>query len=87
MMVSGVLTPLDCLSCYFTLNLYRCADALHECEVWVCHHILDFLLHNFASPGPIQMVTVHCSTSHYVAWYIHLCVLQVERVALPSFNA
>jgi hypothetical protein len=57
MMASGVLTPLDHLSCYFTLNLYRCADALHECEVWVCHHVLEFLLHDFASPVPIQMVT------------------------------
>jgi hypothetical protein len=75
MMVSGVLTPLDRLSCYVTLNLYRCAAALHEWEVFRCHHVLKFLLHDVASPGPIQMVTVHLSTARHVTWYIHLPVI------------
>jgi hypothetical protein len=75
MMASGLLTPLVRLSCYFTLNLYRCDDALHECEVWVCHRVLEFLLLDFASPGPIKMVTVLCLTVGHVAWYIHLRVL------------
>jgi hypothetical protein len=60
---------------FLTPNVYRCADARHEWEVWVCHHILEILLHDFASPSPIQTATVVSATVNYVVWYIHLPVL------------
>jgi hypothetical protein len=57
--------------------VYRCADALHEWEVWGCHQVLQFLLHYFASPGPIQMATVHFATAQLVALYINLPVVML----------
>jgi hypothetical protein len=68
----------------FSLNLYWCADALRELGMWVCHHSSEVLLLEYASPGPIVMVTVQFSSvRHGFRLYLSWSAVYSRCGALP----